>query len=86
MYVLTRASGKLHLEQLWCPREELNLDRLLRREASYPLNDEGFWEINMQPLLQPQHTCLDVFFQRERIDQLPAGPRAHDYFMNVTIS
>ncbi len=24
-----------------CPREELNLDRLLRREASYPLNDEG---------------------------------------------
>ncbi len=25
----------------WCPREELNLNFLLRREISYPLNDEG---------------------------------------------
>jgi hypothetical protein len=24
-----------------CPREELNLNHLLRREESYPLNDEG---------------------------------------------
>lgn len=25
----------------WCPRQELNLHLFLRREVSYPLNDEG---------------------------------------------
>lgn len=26
---------------LWCPHQESNLDFFLRREVSYPLNDES---------------------------------------------